>query len=86
MNENFKPSVDPWELLLEHNERIQRLEKKIELIQHNQHEIVKAVTHLQELYEVNKRTVDKILENQQASTGLIADILNRSTPFSSGNH
>lgn len=86
MNDEFKPSVDPWELLIEHNQRIQQLENQVKLLLGNQAEILRAIAHLHELYDVNKRTVDKILDAQQSATGLIADILNRSTASSTGQH
>ena len=82
----FEPSVDPWDLLIEHNQRIQSLESQIKLLQANEREIIKAITHQQELYDIQKRTLDRLLENQQTSTALLADILNRSTPSASGNH
>lgn len=86
MNDDIRPSVDPWDLLIEHNKRIQQLEQQIKLLQGNERELIKAVTHAHELYDINKRTLDKLLENQVTSTALIADIMNRSTPYSSGNH
>lgn len=86
MNDEFKPSVDPWELLIEHNQRIQQLENQVKLLLGNQGEILRAIAHLHELYDVNKRTVDKILDNQQSATALLADILNRSTASSTGQH
>ncbi len=86
MNDDFKPSVDPWDLLVEHNERIQKLESQVQLLFGNQAEILKAITHLHELQDINKRTVDKILDNQQATSSLIADILIKSTPTSTGQH
>lgn len=82
----FEPSVDPWDLLIEHNQRIQSLESQVKLLQTNEREIIKAITHQQELYDIQKRTLDRLLENQQTSTALLADILNRSTPSASGNH
>ena len=86
MNDDFKPSVDPWDLLIEHNQRIQQLEQQVKLSQTNEREIIKAITHAHELNEINKRTIDRLIDNQQAGTALLADILNRSTPSASGNH
>jgi len=86
MNEDIKPTVDPWDLLIQHNQRIQQLEQQIKLLQGNEKELIKAVTHAHELYDINKRTLDKLIENQQACSALLADILNRSTPSASGNH
>ncbi len=85
MNDDFKPSVDPWDLLIEHNQRIQQLEQQVKLLQTNEREIIKAITHAHELNEINKRTIDRLIDNQQAGTALLADILNRSTPSASGN-
>ena len=86
MNDDFKPSVDPWDLLIEHNQRIQQLEQQVKLLQTNEREIIKAITHAHELNDINKRTIDRLIDNQQAATALLADILNRSTPSASGNH
>lgn len=86
MNDDFKPSVDPWDLLIEHNQRIQQLESQVKLLQGNERELIKAVTHAHELNDINKRTIDRLIDNQQAATALLADILNRSTPSASGNH
>lgn len=86
MNDDIRPSVDPWDLLIEHNRRIQQLEQQVKLLQGNEKELIRAVTHAHELYDINKRTLDKLIENQQAGTALLADILNRSTPSASGNH
>lgn len=86
MNDNIKPSVDPWELLVDHNQRIQLLEQQVMLLHKSQKELAQALLQQQELYDLNKRTIDRVLDNQQKSAGLIADILNRSTPFSTGNH
>jgi hypothetical protein len=86
MNDDIRPSVDPWDLLIEHNKRIQQLEQQIKLLQGNERELIKAVTHAHELYDINKRTLDKLIENQQACSALLADVLNRSTPSASGNH
>lgn len=83
---DFEPSVDPWDLLIEHNQRIQQLESQVKLLQNNEREIIKAITHAHELNEINKRTIDKLIENQQTGTALLLDILNRSTPSASGNH
>lgn len=86
MNENIRPTVDPWELLVDHNQRIQLLEKKIELLEHNQQEFIRAITHSQELHDINRRTIDKILDSQRSQAALTFDILNRSTPSGTGNH
>lgn len=86
MNDDLRPSVDPWDLLIEHNQRIQRLEQQVQLLNSNQGEILKAITHLHELYDVNKRTVDKVLENQQATATLIADIMIKASASSTGEH
>jgi hypothetical protein len=86
MNDNIRPSVDPWDLLIEHNKRIEQLEQQVKLLQGNEKELIRAITHQNELYNINKRTLDKLLENQVTSTALIADIMNRSTPSASGNH
>lgn len=86
MNDDIKPTVDPWELLVQHNQRIQQLEAQVQLLRGNEREMIKAVTHVHELYDINKRTLDKLIENQQACSSLLADVLNRSTPSASGNH
>ena len=86
MNDDIKPTVDPWELLVQHNQRIQQLEAQVQLLRGNEREMIKAVTHVHELYDINKRTLDKLIENQQACSALLADVLNRSTPSATGNH
>lgn len=86
MKEQFEPSIDPWELMVEHNQRIQRLEKLIQDIVKNQEEMAKSVNGLWHCYDIQKRTLDKLLENQASQAALTADILLRSTPSASGNH
>lgn len=83
---NIQPEIDPWELMIEHNQRIQRLEAQIKNINANIAEIVKAINIQRELQEVNQRTIDKTLENQQQTAALIAQILSSSVPLASGQH
>lgn len=86
MNEDMRPTVDPWELLLEHTQRIQQLEQQVHMLTINQGELIKAVAQAHALYDVNKRTLDQLILNQQACSSLLADVLNTSTRSSSGCH
>jgi TolA-binding protein len=86
MKEQFEPSVDPWELMIEHNQRIQRLEAQIKQLNSNINEMAKAVNAFNEIQEINKRTIDRLLDNQQQSALLMAQILTQSTPTATGQH
>ena len=86
MKHEFEPSVDPWELMVEHNQRIQRLEQAVKQLNINVSEIVKAVNNFNEIQEINKRTIDRLLDNQQQSALLMAQILTQSTPTATGQH
>jgi uncharacterized coiled-coil protein SlyX len=84
MKESFEPSVDPWELMIEHNQRIQRLEQQCQQQAATITEIVKAINNLNQLQEVHRRTLDKVLDNQQQSALLIAEILRKSSTSITG--
>jgi GTP1/Obg family GTP-binding protein len=84
MKESFEPQIDPWELMIEHNQRIQRLEQQCQQQAATISEIVKAINNLNQLQEVHRRTVDKILDNQQQSALLMAQILTQSTSTATG--
>jgi TolA-binding protein len=86
MKEQFEPSVDPWELMIEHNQRIQRLEAQIKQLNSNINEMAKAINAFNEIQEINKRTIDRLLDNQQQSALLMAQILTQSTPTATGQH
>jgi hypothetical protein len=81
---NIQPDIDPWDLMIEHNQRIQRLEAQIKQLNINMQEMVKAINTGRELQEINQRTIDKLLDNQQQSALLMAQILTQSTPTATG--
>lgn len=83
---NIQPEIDPWELMIEHNQRIQRLEQAVNQLNSNLSEVVKAVNAFNDVQAVNRRTIDRMLENQQQTASLIAQILSSSTPLATGQH
>lgn len=86
MKERFEPQIDPWELMIEHNQRIQKLEAQVRQMAKNSEELARAINNCFELQAVNRQTIDQILENQRQSAGLMADILLKSSPSAQGNH
>ena len=86
MKHEFEPSVDPWELMVEHNQRIQRLEQAVKQLNINVSEIVKAVNNFNDIQEVNRRTIERMLENQQQAMSLIAQIMQSSSSSAMGQH
>lgn len=86
MKHEFEPQVDPWDLMVEHNQRIQRLESAVNQLNSNLSEVVKAINSFNEIQEVNRRTIDKLLENQQQSALLMAQILSGSPSTATGQH
>ena len=67
---NIQPEIDPWELMVEHNQRIQRIEKQIQelqlVVQNHKNKIeqlISAVNTNTELQQINQDTMNKILEN-----------------------
>jgi hypothetical protein len=86
MKHEFEPNVDPWDLMVEHNQRIQRLEQAIKQLNHNMQEIALAINGFNDIQQVNRNTIDKLLDNQQQSALLMAQILTNSTPTATGQH
>jgi len=93
MNDDIKPTVDPWELLVQHNQRIQQLETQVQelqsaLLNHRIKidDLIQAVNTNTKLQAVNQDTMNRLLENHTALSGLVADMAVRSTPSATGNH
>jgi thiamine biosynthesis lipoprotein ApbE len=93
MKEQFEPSVDPWELMIEHNQRIQRLEKQIQEVQNaiQNHkgkieQLIQAVNTNSELQRLNQDTMNKLLDNHTALSGLVADMAIKSSASGMGQH
>ena len=93
MNDDIKPTVDPWELLVQHNQRIQQLEQQVQelqsaLLNHRIKidDLIQAVNTNTKLQAVNQDTMNRLLENHTALSGLVADMAVRSTPSATGNH
>jgi thiamine biosynthesis lipoprotein ApbE len=93
MKEQFEPSVDPWELMIEHNQRIQRLEKQIQEVQSaiQNHrgkieQLIQAVNTNSELQRLNQDTMTKLLDNHTALSGLVADMAVKSAASGMGQH
>lgn len=93
MKHEFEPSVDPWDLMVEHNQRIQRLEKQIQEIQTaiQNHkgkieQLIQAVNTNSELQRLNQDTMNRLLENHTALSGLVADMAVKSASSGMGQH
>ena len=93
MKEEFQPSVDPWELMIEHNQRIQRIEKHIQdlqsAIQNHRgkiEQLIQAVNTNSELQRLNQDTMNRLLENHTALSGLVADMAVKSSASGMGQH
>jgi thiamine biosynthesis lipoprotein ApbE len=93
MKEQFEPSVDPWELMIEHNQRIQRIERQIQELQSTiqNHrgkieQLIQAVNTNSELQRLNQDTMTKLLDNHTALSGLVADMAVKSAASGMGQH
>ena len=93
MKEQFEPSVDPWELMIEHNQRIQRLEKQIQevqsVIQNHRgkiEQLIQAVNTNSELQRLNQDTMTKLLDNHTALSSLVADMAVKTAASGMGQH
>ena len=93
MKEQFEPSVDPWELMIEHNQRIQRIEKQVQdlqiSIQNHKgkiEQLIQAVNTNSELQRLNQDTMTKLLDNHTALSGLVADMAVKSAASGMGQH
>lgn len=86
MNDDLRPDVDPWDLMVDHNVRIQKLEHA--LINHRDkiEELIVKVNCLDGIVEQHQKTILKLLDLQQQAQSSYLDLLNRTTPNSSGNH
>jgi len=71
----IEPEIDPWDLMVEHNQRIQRLERQLQAQAKNIEEMAKAINNGFHLQEINQRTINKLLENEQHVMALIQSIL-----------
>lgn len=71
----LEPQIDPWELMVEHNQRIQRLEELIKQQAKNTEELARAINNCFEIQEVNRKTIDRVLKNQQLSAEMMAEIM-----------
>lgn len=90
---NIQPDVDPWDLMIEHNQRIQRLEKQIHELQLNVinhrdkiEQLISAVNTNTQLQQINQDTLTKVLDNHTALSGLVADMAVKSTSSGMGQH
>jgi Na+-translocating ferredoxin:NAD+ oxidoreductase RnfC subunit len=93
MKHEFEPSVDPWELMIEHNQRIQRIEKQVQdlqiSIQNHKgkiEQLIQAVNTNSELQRLNQDTMNRLLDNHTALSGLVADIATKSSASGMGQH
>jgi hypothetical protein len=71
----IEPQIDPWELMVEHNQRIQKLELLLQQQARNSEELAKAINSCFELQQVNQRTIDRLLTNQQLNAEIMAQVL-----------
>jgi hypothetical protein len=71
----IEPQIDPWELMVEHNQRIQKLELLLQQQARNSEELAKAINNCFELQQVNQRTIDRLLTNQQLNAEIMAQVL-----------
>ena len=93
MKHEFEPNVDPWELMIEHNQRIQRIEKQVQdlqiSIQNHKgkiEQLIQAVNTNSELQRLNQDTMNRLLDNHTALSGLVADIATKSSASGMGQH
>jgi len=93
MKHEFEPSIDPWELMVEHNQRIQRLEQQLQQLQLNVlnhkekiEQLISAVNTNTQLQQVNQDTLTKVLDNHRNLSSLVADMAVKSTPSAQGQH
>jgi predicted component of type VI protein secretion system len=93
MKHEFEPSVDPWELMIEHNQRIQRIEKQVQelqsaLLNHRTKidDLIQAVNTNTKLQAVNQDTMNRLLDNHTALSGLVADMAVKSSASGMGQH
>lgn len=71
----FEPQIDPWELMVEHNQRIQALERQLQQQAKNIEEMAKAINNCFQLQEINQRTINKLLENEQQIMKILQTVL-----------
>jgi hypothetical protein len=62
------------------------LEQAVKQLNINVSEIVKAVNNFNDIQEVNRRTIERMLENQQQAMSLIAQIMQSSSSSAMGQH
>ena len=93
MKHEFEPNVDPWDLMVEHNQRIQRIEKQVQdlqiSIQNHKgkiEQLIQAVNTNSELQRLNQDTMTKLLDNHTALSSLVADMAVKSAASGMGQH
>ena len=74
MREMFEPSVDPWDLMIEHNKRIQNLEKVIQEIARTQTKMAQDASGIAELVEINTQSIAVLNRTNEQSLRLVMDI------------
>lgn len=70
MKQMFEPSVDPWDLMVEHNQRIQRLEQ-----QHQQ--LAQLGERLSEANLMNVKSIEALSRAHEQNLRLVMDLTGR---------
>ena len=73
MKQMFEPSVDPWDLMVEHNQRIQALEKQLIVMG-------RLIDELSKNNESNAKSVSLLAQAHEQNLQLYLDIAGRLQP------
>lgn len=75
--EQFKPSVDPWDLMIEHNQRIQNLENHVKQLAQLCEQLSNANLQNVRTQSLNTQSIDALTRAHQENLRLVMDIAGR---------
>lgn len=86
MTDRLEPQVDPWQLMIEHNQRIQQLERALRNHRDKIEDLISTINAVNAVADQQQKTIMKLLEIQQQQALSFGELLNKSTPTATGQH
>ncbi len=73
----FKPTVDPWDLMIEHNKRIQQLEKHVADLARLCDQLSNANLQNVRVQGLNTQSIDALTRAHEENLRLVLDLAGR---------